>query len=59
MRPTGVIWDATTGISTLDISTTKQGYYTCTISGGDSYNAAILNPDITTCKLINSPLIII
>ena len=42
MRPTGVNWDDSTGISTVDIVTTQQGYYTCTISS-DSYNLAIFN----------------
>ena len=51
MRPTGIIWDTTTGISTLDIVTTQQGYYTCTTSVSDSYNAALFNPDITTSEL--------
>ena len=47
--PTGVNWDVTTGISTLDIVTTQQGYYTCAISS-DSYSIAIFNPDFTTSK---------
>ena len=45
--PTNVIWDTSTGISRLDIVTTQQGYYTCTIAGGDSYNVGIFNPDKT------------
>ena len=46
MRPIGVTWDTSTGISTLDIVTTQQGYYTCAISS-DSYNVAIFNLDET------------
>ena len=41
-------WDSTTGISTLTITTTQQGYYTCTpIAGGITYTVAIFNPDYT------------
>ena len=48
--PTGVIWDTSTGISTLDIVTTQQGYYTCTIVGESVYNIAIFNDDSTTSE---------
>ncbi|KAI6650360.1 hypothetical protein LOD99_6037 [Oopsacas minuta] len=41
------IWDPITGISTLDITTSQQGYYTCTPASGTSYTVAIFNPDIT------------
>ena len=45
-------WDSTTGISTLTITTTQQGYYTCTpIAGGTSYTVAIFNPDVTVGKI--------
>ena len=41
-----------TGISTLTITTTQQGYYTCTpIAGGITYTVAIFNPDVTISKL--------
>ena len=44
-------WDSTTGISTLTIATTQQGYYICTpIAGGITYTVAILNPDDTLGK---------
>ena len=44
-------WDSTTGISTLTITTTQQGYYTCTpIAGGITYTVAIFNPEITVGK---------
>ena len=46
-------WDSTTGISTLTITTTQQGYYTCTpIAGETTYTVAIFNPDITIGKII-------
>ena len=49
--PPGVIWDLPTGISKLDIVTTQQGYYTCTIiSGGAKYNVAIFDRDVTIGK---------
>ena len=51
MRPTGVIWDTSTGISRLDILPTQQGYFTCTISD-DSYDVAIFNPNTTTSELV-------
>ena len=51
MRPTGVIWDASTGISRFDIVTTQQGYYTCIVSS-DSYSSAIFNPNISTSELL-------
>ena len=45
-------WDSTTGISTLAITTTQQGYYTCTpIAGGITYTVAIFNPDYTLGKI--------
>ena len=45
-------WDSTTGISTLIITATQQGYYTCTpIAGGTTYTVAIFNPDVTISKL--------
>ena len=45
-------WDSTTGISTLTITTTQQGYYTCTpIAGGITYTVAIFNPDVTVGKI--------
>ena len=45
-------WDSTTGISTLAITTTQQGYYTCTpIAGGITYTVAIFNPDNTLGKI--------
>ena len=45
-------WDSTTGISTLTITTTQQGYYTCTpIAGGITYTVAIFNPDDTLGKI--------
>ena len=48
-------WDSTTGISTLTITTTQQGYYTCTpIAGGITYTVAIFNPDVTTSELFHS-----
>ena len=41
-------WDSTTGISTLTITTTQLGYYTCTpIAGETTYTVAIFNPDVT------------
>ena len=41
-------WNPTTGISNLTITTTQQGYYTCTpIAGGTTYTVAIFNPDVT------------
>ena len=41
-------WNPTTGISTLTITITKQGYYTCTpIAGESTYTVAIFNPDVT------------
>ena len=52
-RPTGVIWDDSTGICRLDIVTTQQGYYTCTVTGVQSYNVAIFNPDVTISELMN------
>ena len=46
------LWDSTTGISTLTITTTQQGYYTCTpIAGGITYTVAIFNPDDTLGKI--------
>ena len=47
------LWDSTAGISTLTITTTQQGYYTCTIAGESVYNIAIFNDDSTTSELIN------
>ena len=45
-------WSPVTGISTLTITTTQQGYYTCTpIAGGTTYTVAIFNPDVTISKL--------
>ena len=45
-------WDSTTGISTLTITTTQQGYYTCTpIAGGITYTVAVFNPDNTLGKI--------
>ena len=45
-------WDSTTGISTLTITTTQQGYYICTpIAGGITYTVAIFNPDDTLGKI--------
>ena len=45
-------WDNVTGISTLTITTTQQGYYTCTpIAGGITYTVAIFNPDYTLGKI--------
>ena len=45
-------WNSTTGISTLTITTTQQGYYTCTpIAGGITYTVAIFNPDYTLGKI--------
>ena len=45
---TATSWDSTTGISTLTITTTQQGYYTCTpIAGETTYTVAIFNPDVT------------
>ena len=52
VRATGEVLDTSTGISTLDIVTTRQGHYACTVSG-DSYDAAIFNRDVTTSELIN------
>ena len=47
-------WDSTTGISTLTITTSLQGYYTCTpIAEGTTYTVAIFNLDVTTSKLSN------
>ena len=47
-------WNSTTGISTLTITTTQQGYYTCTpIAGGITYTVAIFNLDDTLSKLTN------
>ena len=41
-------WDPTTGISSITITITQQGYYTCTpIAGGTTYTVAIFNPDVT------------
>ena len=48
---TTATWDSTTGISMVDIMTSQQGYYQCTIVyEGTSviYTAAIFDPDITT-----------
>ena len=45
-------WDSTTGISTLTITTTQQGYYTCTpIAGGITYTVAIFNSNDTLGKI--------
>ena len=45
-------WIPATGISTLSITTTQQGYYTCTpIAEETTYTAAIFNPDVTISKL--------
>ena len=45
-------WDSTTGISTLTITRTRQGYCTCTpITGGTSYTVAIFNPDVTVGRI--------
>ena len=45
-------WIPATGISTLSITTTQQGYYTCTpIAVGATYTVAIFNPDVTISKL--------
>ena len=42
------LWDPTTGISTLTITTTQQGYYTCTpIAGETTYTVAIFNLGVT------------
>ena len=51
-RPADVIWDPSPGISKLDIVTTQQGYYTCTITGGSVYTVAMFKPDITTSELM-------
>ena len=41
-------WNSTTGISTLTITITKQGYYMCIPIAGESiYTVAIFNPDVT------------
>ena len=47
----GILWDSSTGISRLNIVTTQQGYYTCTVTGESIYTVAIFNPDITTSEL--------
>ena len=47
------LWDNSTGISTLGIITSQQGYYTCTITGVSSYHVAIFNPNFTTSELIH------
>ena len=48
MTRSATSWELTTGISTLTITTTQQGYYTCTpIAGGITYTVAIFNPDDT------------
>ena len=45
-------WNSITGISTLTITTTQQGYYTCTpIAEGVTYTVAIFNLDVTISKL--------
>ena len=45
-------WIPATGISTLTITTTQQGYYTCTpIAGETTYTVAIFNPDVTVGKI--------
>ena len=47
-------WNNITGISTLTITTTQQGYYTCTpIAGRYIYTVAIFNTDVTTSELMN------
>ena len=45
-------WNSITGISTLTITTTQQGYYTCTpIAGGTTYTVAIFNLDVTVGRI--------
>ena len=39
-------WNSTTGISTITITTTQQGYYTCT-AGEVMYTVGIFNLDVT------------
>ena len=51
-RPSGGIWDLSTGISRLDLVITQQGYYTCTTTRGSSCIVAIFNSDITMSELI-------
>ena len=52
-NPSAVEWYPTTGISTLSIYTTEQGYYTCTpIAGQTIYAVAIFNPDITIGEVL-------
>ena len=48
---TDINWNNSTGISRINILTTQQGYFTCTISD-DSYDVAIFNPNTTTSELI-------
>ena len=42
-------WDASTGISTLQIMTSQQGYYSCEV-GNVVYRAAIFDPMSTIGK---------
>ena len=53
-NPSAVYWNPTTGISTLSVHTTEQGYYTCTpIAGETTYIIAIFNPNITIGKILS------
>ena len=46
-------WDTVTGISTLDVMTSSQGYYMCEIVIGaeiTTYTVAIFDPNVTVGK---------
>ena len=52
MAVSATSWYSDTGISTLTITTTQQGYYTCTpVAAGTTYTVATFNPDVTVGKL--------
>ena len=51
-RTTSSSWNASTGISTLEIMTSEQGYYSCQAGNLGSYSAAIFNPDNTIGEFI-------
>ena len=48
-------WNSTSGISKLELKTTKPGYYTCVIqTGGTSYSSALFTQNITIGEIIPS-----
>ena len=50
VESTDPIHNSITGVNSLEITISQQGYYTCTLNGGTSYIIAIFNRDVTIGK---------